>query len=46
MGKDPPHWEAATDAYIELGDQVRAGEELRQDACALYDEALGMCAQE
>ncbi len=41
-----PAWEESTDAYMELGDRVRAGEELRQDACALYNEALAMWAQE
>ena len=39
-------WEAAIDAYIELGDEVRAGAELRQDACALYEEALAIWAAE
>ncbi len=40
-----PEWDAASEAYLELGDQVRAGSGLRADACALYDEAVAMRAQ-
>ena len=40
-----PAWDAATDGYIELGDEVSAGAGLRQDACALYDEALASWTQ-
>ena len=35
-----PEWDAESDAYLELGDQVRAASGLRSDACALYEEAL------
>ena len=41
-----PAWDAATDAYLELGDQVRAASGLRSDACALYKETLAMWAQQ
>ena len=47
-GGGRPAWPAYSEAdeYLELGDQVRVGNGLRQDACALYDEALGLWAQE
>ncbi len=47
-GDGRPAWPAYSEAdeYLELGDQVTVGGGLRQDACALYDEALAMWAQE
>ena len=41
-----PEWDPESDAYLELGDQVRAGSGLRSEACALYEEAVVMWAQQ
>ncbi len=47
-GDGRPAWPAYSEAdeYLELGAQVRAGAGLRQEACALHDEALAIWAQE
>ena len=39
-----PEWDAESDGYLELGDQVRAGSGVRADACALYEKAVAMGA--
>ena len=45
-GTRSPMPTSSSAAYIELGDQVRAGAGLRAQACALYDEAVAMRAQQ